>query len=174
MHDPVNLELATRRLRSLAILGLATSAAEAWLWLLWLDTSARGTVLSNLALPYVLLALAGIATQVVCWLPVNTGANLTTRRLALISTGVVLTILGALAVREARRLAEIDIATLFDAHRQASQVGGMGVFLVSFAVNAAVITACVLIVKRWCSGCSTKAGSAVLRSIFSACRRKAC
>ncbi len=128
VHDPVNLELATRRLRSLAILGLATSAAEAWLWLLWLDTSARGTVLSNLALPYVLLALAGIATQVVCWLPVSTGANLTTRRLALISTGVVLTILQCPGGTRARRLAEIDIATLFDAHRQASQVGDLGCF----------------------------------------------
>ena len=59
-----------------------------------------------------------------------------------------MTILGALVVREARRLAAIDITTLFDAHRQAAQVGGMGVFLVFFAVNAAVITACVLIVKR--------------------------
>ena len=155
-HDPVNLDLATRRLRSLAILGLATSAAEAWLWLLWLDTSARGPVLSNLALPYGLLALAGIGIQVVCWLPVKTGADLTTRRLALISTGVVMTILGALVVREARRLAAIDITTLFDAHRQAAQVGGMGVFLVFFAVNAAVITACVLIVKRACSGNSIR------------------
>ena len=42
LHDPVNLDLAARRLRALAILGLATSAAEAWLWLLWLDPSARG------------------------------------------------------------------------------------------------------------------------------------
>ncbi len=56
-YDPVNLDLASRRLRSLAILGLATSAAEAWLWLLWLDTSARGAVLSILALPYGLAAL---------------------------------------------------------------------------------------------------------------------
>ncbi len=148
LHDPLNLDLATRRLRSLAILGLGTSAAEAWLWLLWLDTSARGPVLSNLALPYVLVALAGIGIQVVCWLPAKTGSHLTTRRLAFISTGVVMTILGALVVREARRLAAIDITTLFDAHHQASQVGGMGVFLVFFAINTGVITACVLIVKR--------------------------
>jgi hypothetical protein len=147
-HDPVNLDLATRRLRSLAILGLATSAAEAWLWLLWLDRSARGLVLSNLALPYVLLALAGMGIQVVCWLPVKSAADLTTRCLALISIGVVMKILGSLVVREARRLAAIDITIHFDAHRQAAQMGGMGVFLVSFAVNAAVITACVLIVKR--------------------------
>ena len=147
-YDPVNLDLATSRLRSLAILGLTTSAAEAWLWLLWLDTSARGPVLSNLALPYALMALAGLLTQVVCWLQVTTGASLTTRRLAFISTGVVMTILGALVMREARRLAAIDITTLFDAHRRAAQVGGMGAFLVFFAVNAAVIVSCVLIVKR--------------------------
>jgi hypothetical protein len=147
-YDPVDLDLATRRLQSLAFLGLAMSAAEAWLWLVWLDTSARGHILSNVAIPYGLLALAGMGIQVGCWLPVKTGADLTSRRLALISTGVVMTILGALVVREARRLAAIDITALYDAHRQAAQVGGMGVFLVFFAVNAAVITACVLIVKR--------------------------
>jgi hypothetical protein len=147
-HEPINLDLAARRLRALAILGLATSVAEAWLWLLWLDTSARGHILGNLAIPYGLLALAGIGIQVGCWLRVNSCADFTTRRLALISTGVIMTILGALVVREARRLAAIDITALFDAHRQAAQMGGMGVFLVFFAINAAVITACVLIVKR--------------------------
>ena len=148
LHDPINLDLAARRLRSLAILGLATSAAETWLWLLWLDRSARAPVLSNLALPYALMALAGMAIQIVCWLPVKSVADLTTRHLAFISTGVVMTILGALVAREARRMAAIDITALYDAHRQAAQVGGMGVFIVFFAVNAAVIIACVLIVKR--------------------------
>jgi hypothetical protein len=59
-----------------------------------------------------------------------------------------MTIVGALVVREARRLAAIDIAALFDTHRHAAQVGGMSVFLAFFTVNAVVITACVLIVKR--------------------------
>ena len=147
LHDPVDLDLATRRLRALALLGLATSAAEAWLWLLWLD-SRRGRGLEHLALPYGLMALAGMGIQAAGWLTVKTGADLTTRRLAFISAGVFMTILGALVVREARRLAAIDITALFDAHRQAAQVGGMGVFLVFFALNAAVITACVLIVRR--------------------------
>jgi hypothetical protein len=148
LHDPINVDLASRRLRSLAILGLATSAAEAWLWLLWLDTSARTAVLSILALPYGLMALTGMAIQVTCWLPVKTGDNLTTTRLAIISTGMVMAILGGLVVREARRLAAIDITTHFEAHRRAANVGGMGAFVVFFAVNVAVITACVLIVKR--------------------------
>jgi len=51
-------------------------------------------------------------------------------------------------VREARRLAAIDVTALFAAHSQAARVGGMGLFLVLFVVNAAVIIACVLIVRR--------------------------
>jgi cytochrome bd ubiquinol oxidase subunit I len=147
-HDPINLDLAARRLRSLAILGLAMSAAEAWLWVLWLDTSARAPLLSILALPYGMTALLGMAIQAGGWLPVKTATGLTTLRLTIISGGNAMTLIGALVVREARRLAAIDITGLFDTHRQAAQVGGMGVFLVFFAINAAVVTACVLIVKR--------------------------
>ena len=101
-----------------------------------------------MAVPYGLMALAGMAIQAGGWLPVKSAAGLTTRRLAAISAGNAMTIVGALVVREARRLAAIDITSLFDAHRQAAQVGGVGVFLVFFAINAAVIAACVLIVKR--------------------------
>ena len=79
---------------------------------------------------------------------VKTGADMSTRRLALISAGAIMTIVGSLVIREARRLAAIDIAALYDAHRQAGQVGGVGAFLVFFAINAAVITASVLIVRR--------------------------
>jgi hypothetical protein len=148
LHDRVNFNLAVRRLRALALLGLATSAAEAWLWQLWLDSSARGPVTSSLALPYGVLALVGVGIQVAGWLSVKTGANLTTGRLTLISTGGVMTIVAALVVREARRLAAIDITLLFDIHRQAAQVVGVGGFLASFMISAAVIIACVLIVKR--------------------------
>ena len=70
--------------------------------------------------------------QIAGWLPVNITANLTNARLTLISIGAVMTIAGGVVVREARRLAAIDFATLFDAHRQAAQVGGMGVFLFFF------------------------------------------
>ena len=148
LHDPINVDLASRRLRSLAILGLTMSAAEAWLWLLWLDRSARDAILSSLALPYGVMVLIGLAIQFAGWLPVKTGGNLTRLRLAMISAGALMTILGTLVVREARRLAVIDITTLFDAHRQAAQEGGMGVFLTFFVVNAAVITVCVLTVRR--------------------------
>ncbi len=147
-HDSINIDLASQRLKALAVLGLATAAAEGWLWQLWLEPAVRATVLSRLALPYALLALAGMALQAGCWLTVTSGANLSTRRLAIISAGTAVTIIGSLVVREARRLATIDVASLESVHRHAAQVGGMGVFIVFFILNTAAITACVLIVKR--------------------------
>jgi hypothetical protein len=147
-HDPVNLDLASRRLQALALLGLATSAAEAWLWELWLDSPARGVLASSLALPYGLAALAGMGVQVAGWLTVKTGADLSTKRLAIISAGAFITIVGSLVAREARRLAAIDVTALYDVHRQAAEVGGFSVFLVFFAINSAVIAASVLIVRR--------------------------
>jgi hypothetical protein len=148
IHDPITVDLAARRLRALAILGLATSAAEAWLWELFLEPAARTPVLSWLAAPYGVVAILGMVVQAACWLTMQSGAGLSARRLFLISGGTAATIIGSLVVREARRLAAIDVAALFDAHRQAAQVGGMGVFFTFFALNAAVICACVVVVKR--------------------------
>jgi hypothetical protein len=148
LHEPADLDLAARQLGVLAIVGLATSATEAWLWQLWLDVPARNAILGTLALPYGLLVFAGMGIQAAGWLTVRSGSDLNTRRLAILSAGSVLTIFATLVVREARRLAAIDITTLADAHRHAAQVGGLGVFLLFFTLNAVAITTCVLVVKR--------------------------
>jgi hypothetical protein len=147
-HNADELDRASRRLRALALLGLATSVSEGWLWQLWLEPALRAPIVSLLALPYGFLALAGVGIQAAGWLPVKTAADFTAGRLGLVSAGAMLTILGALVMREARRLAAIDIAALYEAHSRAAHAGGMGVFLVSFALNAALVTACVLIVRR--------------------------
>jgi hypothetical protein len=148
IHDPITVDLASRRLRALAILGVFTAAAEAWLWLLYLEPAARATVLSRMAAPYAILAVLGMAIQAGCWLTIQAGADMTARRLLVISAGATATFIGTLVVREARRLAAIDVTALYDAHRQAAQVGGMGVFLTFFVVNAGLIGTCVWVVKR--------------------------
>ena len=89
-----------------------------------------------------------MGVQAAGWLTVRSGSDLNARRLAILSLGSVLTIFATLVVREARRLAAIDITTLYDAHRHAAQVGGLGVFLIFFTLNAAAIASCVLVVKR--------------------------
>jgi hypothetical protein len=59
-----------------------------------------------------------------------------------------MTIVSTLVVREARRLAAIDVTTLYEAHRRAAHAGGIWVFLLGFALNATVLITCVLIVRR--------------------------
>jgi hypothetical protein len=149
-HQPEagNLDPVARRLRALALLGLATSVAEAWLWLLWLEPTARAATLGMLGLPYVLAAGVGMGLQAATWLTVQSGRDLTTGRLSLISTGAVLATLATLVVREARRLAAIDITALYDDHRHAAQTGGIGLFLTFLGLNAGLVTTCVLIVRR--------------------------
>ncbi len=101
LHDPADLDLAARRLRALAILGLATATAEAWLWQLWLDMPARNAILGPLALPYGLLVFVGMGIQAAGWLTARSGSALNARRLSILSAGSVLTIFATLVVREA-------------------------------------------------------------------------
>ncbi len=147
-HDQGSLDLAARQLRLLALLGLFASAFEAILWYLWLETPAQAALRSILAMPYGVLVFLGIAVQAACWLPVNGGARLTPRRLAIATAGAAGTMLGAVVAREVRRLVALDLSGLEESHRQAARVGGMAVFLTFFLVNALVIAACVWIVKR--------------------------
>ncbi len=59
-----------------------------------------------------------------------------------------LSIVGMCMVREADRFARIDVAALYENHAAAAENGGRLVFLLFFAVNAAIIAWCVLAVRR--------------------------
>ncbi len=147
-HETSSLDLAARQLRLLAVVALATSAAEAVLWFLWLDTPARAALRSSLAMPYAALALVGITLQAACWLPVKSGADLTAKRLGLATAGAVAMLVGAGVAREARRLAAVDLGSLLESHRHAAAVGGITLFLACFLLNAGVIGYCAWLIKR--------------------------
>jgi hypothetical protein len=157
-YHPADLARASSRLQTLALLGLATSGAEAWLWQLWLPPPTRLAVWSFLALPYGLLVLAGMGIQASGWLSLNAGAQLTTRRLAWISTGAAMTILGAIVVREARRLAALDVPRLFEAHRQAAGPAGIVLLLGSLVATAALVAALALILRQKATDTFSKRG----------------
>ena len=127
-----------------AILGLAMSAAEAWLWQLWLDTVRQGRGPEQ---PGVSLRRDGLGRRRHSDRRLAAGegrANLTTRRLAFISAGAMT--IWALVVRE--RAAGRDRHHGALRHAPPGRPGGGWECFLFFAVNAAVITACVLIVKR--------------------------
>jgi hypothetical protein len=147
-YAPPDLDHVAKRLKALALIGLATSEAEVLLWFLWLEEPVRGVVLGMLAMPYVVLVFLGMSIQAVLWVRVKNGANLEAGRLSLISAGAAMTIFGALVVREARRLAAVDVSSLTDLHNRAAQAGGLGLFVFALVLNSAIITACILIVRR--------------------------
>jgi len=148
MDQAVEITTAARRLRAMALDGLAVAALAAIIWLIFLERPWQSAMISALGMPYLTLATLGVIVQGLAWWKVRTEADLTTSRLLLISAGAGAQIVGTVVVREVRRLQSIDLSSLYETHRQASQVGGMGVFLTFFAINAALIVGCVILVAR--------------------------
>jgi hypothetical protein len=146
--DPVAAVSIARRLRALALDGLAATAVAGLAWLVLLNGPARSAIFSALGMPYLSLVMIGMGIQAFAWWPVQTQADLSTHRLLAISAGLALAIPASIVVREARRLGAIDITALADAHRQAAEVGGLFVFLTFFVVNAMVIAGCIVLVAR--------------------------
>ena len=148
-YEAVEITTAARRLRAMALDGLAVASLTAAAWLLFfLEGPWRQAIISALGMPYLTLATAGVILQGWSWWRIRTESDLTAGRLMLILAGAVAQILGSTVVREARRLGSINIEELYEAHRQAAEVGGMGVFLTFFAINAAIITLCVVMVAK--------------------------
>jgi len=139
--------VSVRTFTLLPLMGLGLSALAAVVYGLSLDPAVREVVLGPLAAPYLGLACVGGSLQIVAWIAQRRSENFDRRWLLLASSGALLTIVGIAVVREARRLAAVDISSLYAVHEQASQVGGLAVFLTFFVLNALAITVCILLVR---------------------------
>ena len=137
-----------RRSAVLALAGMtAAGLCGAWYFAV-ADESTRSQMTGPLARPYAVLAVAGVGAQVSGWLVQYRQGRFVAGWLAFCTLGVLGTIAGTAVVREAIRLGAIDVASLFERHADAAQVGGFAVFLIFFAVNAVLICWCILLVKR--------------------------
>lgn len=137
-----------QRLSLFALTGIVLSLACGGLYYSALDTNADHTVTGRFALPYLIVAGVGLLAQSLAWTLILLRQRLTTGRLALATTGMLLTVIGMTVVREAIRLSAVDIEALYERHKAATQVGGLFVFLAFFAINATLIAWCFLLVKR--------------------------
>lgn len=99
-------------------------------------------------LVYLAIALLGWGIQFAGWLQVRRTQALSTNRLALISTGMMMTLLGATVLRELHRLSRVDITGLYAQHASFYQSGGFRVFLLFAVVNTALIAWSIRIVAR--------------------------
>ncbi len=136
-----------RRLARFSLGGLAIATAAATAYLIQSEEMVRASTLSAFALPYLISATIGVVVQAVAWawqLRVAVNRWL----LATASVGCVLALLGVSVLREAVRLASVDVAGLYSRHADAASIGGFPVFLVFAALNIALITSCIWLVRR--------------------------
>lgn len=127
--------------------GLVASVLFAGVCYLMSEASVRQEA-SRLGAPYAVIAMVGVLLQAGAWFKQWRGARLSRRWLAMASGGAVLTIVGVCVARESLRFASIDVTALYARHAAAYDNAGRFVFLLFFAVNAALIAWCVLAVRR--------------------------
>jgi len=144
------LEVAreVRRLAAVAICGLVLAV----LCLVWyraeLGPNAMASLRKPIAGPYLWLVVLAVAVEAVGWVSVVVSRKLSAGILTLITIGAVGFFAGICVLREVLRLATKDVVALTDLHERAAHVGGLGVFLVCFVLNATAIIFCIVLVRR--------------------------
>lgn len=132
----------TRRLAVIAISGIVLSAACGWLYWLRMSEAARQAVTGPLAGPFLIAAIIGLAVQFIGWIDQGRQAAFCPRALSITSLGLLVTVIAMTVVREAIRLAAIDLEPLYAQHKEAAEKGGLVVFFVFLIVNAVLIAWC--------------------------------
>jgi len=136
-------EREARRLAVLALAGLLLCAGFG-AWYFTLMGEEEHAVVSGAALrPCLLLAAAGLVGQGIGWvLTLRTGRS-SAVAITLTSVALLVTFVGATAVREAIRTVHVDMEVLVNAHVRVARSGGWYVFLFFLALNAAIIAWCI-------------------------------
>ncbi len=136
-----------RRLALTALAGLAGFViAAAWYWPT-LGPAPRSAVVGPLGLPWGLAAAAGLAVQACCWLAAAVRDRMPTALAVLATAGWLIGLAGLIVLREAIRLATVDLDVLAEAHAEAAGIGGLPVFLLFAGLNAAAIVWCIRTVR---------------------------
>ncbi len=143
-------DVAPGQVRALALAALVAMGAAVICagWYATMEPTVWKAASSPLASSYRHIATVGAMAQAAGFGALLRAGAIRAGQLVLTTVGVLVTILGMTVVREAIRLHSVDITALYDAHAQASRVGGLRVFLAFFLINAALIAWAILLVRR--------------------------
>ena len=139
---------STRPLAALSLGGLGVAVTAATASVLQTDGPTRQLLFGNLALPYVLLTVLGVAVQMTAWIIHWRSERLIAGRLTAASVGAALSLLGVSVVREVPRIRDTDFSSLFHRHAEAAAIGGFSVFLISAVIVSLLMAWCVWLVRR--------------------------
>ena len=138
----------SRRLAAISFVGLLAALLCGLWYFAMAGEAVRDQLMTLFALPYFVLALAGLVLQAVAWAATWQQGRFRAHLLLLAGAGGFLSILGAAVVREAIRLTSMDITMFYDEHAEAARVGGLVTFLVFAAINGILIAVCIRTVIR--------------------------
>ena len=102
----------------------------------------------NLALPYMLLTVLGVAVQVTAWIIHWRSERLIDSWLTAASVGAAFSLLGVSVVREVPRMRDVDFASLAHRHADAAEIGGFSVFVISAVIVSLLMAWCVRLVRN--------------------------
>ena len=137
-----------RRCAALAIVGLISSLTLAAILYFVLDGKFQQAVTGRMAGPYLFAAILGCGLQLGAWYAQYQRPRFSRNCLLVASLGLTIALIAGAVVRESRRLAALDLTTLYPAHENAFQSRGFWLFLFFLVLNTLLITACFLIVRR--------------------------
>ncbi len=136
-----------RRLALTATAGLAGSFVSAAAYWPAIPEAAQAALTGPAAGPWLTLAGAALLVQALAWIVVAFSDRLPWPLMLGITGGWLIGLVSLAFVREAIRLAAIDLASATEAHATAMGIGGLPVFLVFAVLNAAAIVWCIRTVR---------------------------
>lgn len=137
-----------RRIASWGMAGVAAVSASAVSYFLLSDDLTREACMSPAALPYLIVAAAGLVVQFGLWMQIRVRPHRIGPRPVVALAGWLITMLGLVVVREVIRLAHVGEALRTAAHGDAAGVGGRAVFAACLVVNGLAIAWCIRAVRR--------------------------
>ncbi len=141
-------ESTARRVSMIALAGLLLFVATAAVYASVLSANQREALGQPASRPYLVLAILGLALQISAWLAQLSTGRLATSWLLLASAGVVCAHVGVAVGREALRIVAIDFPALYGRHAEASENGGLLVFVFFLVVTSCLIVLSLRIVQQ--------------------------
>jgi len=138
----------TRRTATIALTALVLSCIFAGLYWQVMAVETRDVIFSNLAWPYIVLAMIGVLIEMVAWAIQYASGRLSLTWLTVGTVGLVINFVGTAVIRESTRLASLDIADLYGKHAESAKVGGLVVFLIFAVINVGLMLYCIRLTGR--------------------------
>jgi hypothetical protein len=142
------IDRASRRAALTGIIALIFAGGLASANVAVLHPHTQAYLLDPFARPYMIGGIIGVMLQLFTFAALIFGRRPTRSLLTLASIGVVLAAIGAAIAREAIRARALEIALDYQAHVRIGEAEGVVLFVLIALVNAALIGACIRIVRK--------------------------